>query len=126
MSKHALIFGVSGQDGAYLARFLLEKGYRVFGTSRDAQLSSFANLRLLGIYDAVQTLSANPADFRSVLDAITRTEPQEIYNLTGRPMTFSPVPASCSTMNPPCGRNASSRKKSYARLAASPPVQKRS
>ena len=84
MSKHALIFGVSGQDGAYLARFLLEKGYRVFGTSRDAQLSSFANLRLLGIYDAVQTLSANPADFRSVLDAITRTEPQEIYNLSGQ------------------------------------------
>jgi len=84
MAKHALIFGVSGQDGAYLASFLLEKGYRVFGASRDAQLSSFANLRTLGIRDRVQTLSANPADFRSVLDAIAKAEPNEIYNLAGQ------------------------------------------
>jgi GDPmannose 4,6-dehydratase len=84
MTRHALIFGVSGQDGAYLARFLLKKGYRVFGTSRDAQLTSFANLRTLGIQDAVRTLSANPTDFRSVLDAITRAQPDEIYNLAGQ------------------------------------------
>ena len=84
MPKHALIFGISGQDGAYLARFLLDKGYQVFGASRDAQLSSFANLRALGIRDAVHALSANPADFRSVLDAITKAEPQEIYNLSGQ------------------------------------------
>jgi len=84
MAKHALIFGVSGQDGAYLARFLLEKDYRVFGASRDAQLSPFVALRALGIRDAVQTISANPADFRSVLDAITRAEPHEIYNLAGQ------------------------------------------
>jgi len=84
MAKHALIFGVSGQDGAYLSRFLLNKGYQVFGASRDAQLASFANLRELGIRDAVQVLSANPADFRSVLDVITKTEPHEIYNLAGQ------------------------------------------
>jgi len=84
MGKSALIFGVSGQDGAYLTRFLLAKGYRVFGASRDAQLASFANLRALGIQDAVQTLSANPADFRSVLDAIAKAEPHEIYNLAGQ------------------------------------------
>lgn len=84
MSRCALIFGVSGQDGAYLARFLLGRGYRVFGTSRDAQLASFANLRALDIQGAVQPLSANPADFRSVLDAITRAEPHEIYNLSGQ------------------------------------------
>ena len=84
MPQNALIFGISGQDGAYLARFLLDKGYRVFGASRDAQLSSFTNLRVLGIRDAVNLLSANPSDFRSVLDAITRTEPQEIYNLSGQ------------------------------------------
>jgi len=84
MVRHALIFGVSGQDGAYLSRFLLEKGYRVFGASRDAQLAPFTNLQRLGIRDAVQTMSANPADFRSVLDVITRTEPHEIYNLAGQ------------------------------------------
>ncbi|MCL2178251.1 MAG: GDP-mannose 4,6-dehydratase [Proteobacteria bacterium] len=84
ITKQALIFGVSGQDGAYLARFLLDKGYRVFGTSRDAQSASFANLRALGIQDAVQTLSANPADFRSVLVAITKAQPHEIYNLSGQ------------------------------------------
>jgi GDP-D-mannose dehydratase len=84
MKKNALIIGISGQDGAYLARFLLHKDYAVFGTSRDAQLSSFANLHKLGIRDNVQTLSANPADFRSVLDVIVKTEPREIYNLAGQ------------------------------------------
>jgi len=47
--KTALICGVSGQDGAYLAKLLLEKGYRVFGTSRDAQVANFANLDRLSI-----------------------------------------------------------------------------
>ena len=49
MKKIALINGVSGQDGAYLARFLLEKDYEVWGTSRDAQGSAFSNLQKLGI-----------------------------------------------------------------------------
>ena len=45
----ALICGVSGQDGAYLAQLLLQKGYEVFGASRDAQMASFSNLKSLGI-----------------------------------------------------------------------------
>lgn len=84
MDKTALIFGVSGQDGAYLAQLLLGKGYTVFGTSRDAQVSPFSNLCALGVRERVQTLSANPVDFRSVLDAIYRTQPDEIYNLAGQ------------------------------------------
>lgn len=84
MSKRALIFGVTGQDGSYLAKFLFSKGYNVFGTSRDAQLSSFYNLYSLGIRENIHVLSANPVDFRSVLDAILRTEPDEIYNLAGQ------------------------------------------
>ena len=84
MNKRALIFGISGQDGAYLSQFLLDKNYQVFGTSRDAQLSTFSNLKILGIKEKIQTLSANPADFRSVLDVITKTEPNEIYNLAGQ------------------------------------------
>ena len=54
--KKALICGVSGQDGAYLAQLLLSKGYRVWGTSRDAQMSSFFNLNQLGIRQNIQLL----------------------------------------------------------------------
>lgn len=82
--KSALICGVSGQDGAYLARLLLKKGYRVFGTSRDAQMSSFHNLKRLGIHGEVETLSMAPNDFRSVLSVMSRVEPQEVYNLSGQ------------------------------------------
>ena len=52
--KKALICGISGQDGAYLAQFLLGKDYEVFGTSRDAQMSSFQNLARLNILDKVK------------------------------------------------------------------------
>jgi GDPmannose 4,6-dehydratase len=65
--KQALICGVSGQDGAYLAQLLLDKGYKVYGTSRDAQISSFHNLTRLGIRDRVQFASMSRTDFRSVL-----------------------------------------------------------
>lgn len=82
--KTALICGVSGQDGAYLAKLLLGKGYKVFGGSRDAQMSSFSNLKRLGIYDAVNQVSVNISDFRSVLQTIQRTKPDEIYNLAGQ------------------------------------------
>lgn len=82
--KRVLICGVGGQDGAYLAKLLLEKGYEVFGTSRDAQVSTFANLHKLGIRNQVQTLSMALNDFRSVLHAISKIEPDEVYNLSGQ------------------------------------------
>lgn len=82
--KRALILGVSGQDGAYLAKLLLEKGYQVTGSSRDAELSGFANLARLGIRDQVHCISAAINDFRSTLTAITQAEPDEIYNLAGQ------------------------------------------
>jgi GDPmannose 4,6-dehydratase len=80
----ALIIGVSGQDGAYLARFLLDKGYTVHGSSRDANLSTFPNLVALGIRDRVELLSVAPNDFRSVITALTEVEPDEVYNLSGQ------------------------------------------
>ncbi len=83
-SQRALICGVSGQDGAYLAKSLLDKGYEVFGTSRDAQMSGFENLRRLGIRDRVHFESMAVTDFRSVLQAIRKTMPTEIYNLAGQ------------------------------------------
>ena len=82
--RRALICGISGQDGAYLARLLLEKGYEVWGTSRDAQASTFGNLSRLGILDRVKTVSMAVKDFRSVLQAISHSEPDEIYNLAGQ------------------------------------------
>jgi GDPmannose 4,6-dehydratase len=82
--KKALIFGVSGQDGAYLAKLLLEKGYNVAGTSRDAQMSSFRNLAALGIQDRLSLHSVTLTDFRSVLTVLTKVEPDEIYHLAGQ------------------------------------------
>jgi len=82
--KKALICGVSGQDGAYLAQLLLGKGYQVWGTSRDAQMSSFANLERLGILQQVHVLSMAQSDFRSVLNTLSRSEPDEIYFLSGQ------------------------------------------
>jgi GDPmannose 4,6-dehydratase len=80
----ALICGISGQDGAYLARLLLDKGYEVFGTSRDAQVGGFANLVRLGIRDRVRLESMALNDFRSVLNVLRSTDPDEIYNMAGQ------------------------------------------
>ena len=82
--KTALICGVSGQDGAYLAQLLLSKGYVVYGGSRDAQMSSFWNLARLGIQADVRVVSVNINDFRSVLQTLLKTKPDEVYNLAGQ------------------------------------------
>jgi GDPmannose 4,6-dehydratase len=82
--KKALICGVGGQDGSYLARLLLEREYEVVGTSRDVMAASFANLKRLGIRERVKTESMAITDFRSVLQTITRHRPDEIYNLAGQ------------------------------------------
>lgn len=84
MEKTALIFGVSGQDGAYLSERLLSEGYAVHGTSRDKELSSFSNLRELGIIERVHLHSASLTDFRSILQVISDVVPSEIYNLAGQ------------------------------------------
>jgi len=82
--RTALICGVSGQDGSYLAQLLLNKGYEVFGTSRDVQGSSFSNLHKLGIKDQISYISMVPEDFRSVLVALRKSNPDEIYYLAGQ------------------------------------------
>jgi GDPmannose 4,6-dehydratase len=82
--KKALVCGVSGQDGAYIARLLLEKGYEVYGGSRDSQMSTFKNLSSLGIKNDINLLSVNLNDFRSTLQSIIKIKPDEIYNLSGQ------------------------------------------
>ena len=84
MNKKALIIGISGQDGAYLSKELLDKDYEVYGTSRDAEVSNFAGLHKLDIFAKVKLLSMSLIDFRSVLQVISTTNPDEIYNLAGQ------------------------------------------
>lgn len=84
MTRRALVIGVSGQDGAYLARLLLAHGYEVHGASRDAEVVSLHRLEALGIRDKVRLHSISPNDPRSVVQAVDRIRPQEIYNLSGQ------------------------------------------
>ncbi|MCT7948462.1 GDP-mannose 4,6-dehydratase [Ancylothrix sp. C2] len=82
--KKALICGISGQDGAYLAKLLISKGYEVIGASRDAQISSFRNLLRLGIREDVKLVSMSLTDFRSTLQVLSKVQPDEVYNLAGQ------------------------------------------
>lgn len=82
--KRALISGVSGQDGAYLAHYLLSKGYRVFGGSRNIAKSDFGNLAKLGILAQVDLIDLNIADQSNVHSVLLKTRPDEIYNLAGQ------------------------------------------
>jgi GDPmannose 4,6-dehydratase len=84
MAKTALICGVSGQDGAWLSKLLLLKGYQVWGTSRDAEGNAFGNLTKLGIHGDIGYLSMAPEDFHSVFVALKRCKPDEIYFLAGQ------------------------------------------
>ncbi|MBN4046402.1 GDP-mannose 4,6-dehydratase [bacterium AH-315-P15] len=82
--KCALIFGVSGQDGGYLAKLLLEKGYEVHGSSRDSEINNFHRLKALDVFRNVTLHSVSTHDFRSILNVVSKIQPAEIYNLAGQ------------------------------------------
>ncbi len=84
MGKRALVCGISGQDGTYLAKLLLERGYKVKGSSRDAELTAFNNLRRLSIFDSVQLVSLNLRDTGSAIGLLQRIRPDEIFSLAGQ------------------------------------------
>jgi len=84
MRKRALICGISGQDGTYLAKLLLERGYEVWGSSRDAEQSGFHNARRLGIYDSLHLVSLNLRDVGNVIGLLKRIRPHEIFSLAGQ------------------------------------------
>jgi GDPmannose 4,6-dehydratase len=84
MGKRALICGISGQDGAYLAKLLLDRDYEVWGSSRDAELASFGNLHRLRIYESVRLVSLNLRDVGSVLGLLRRIRPDQIFSLAGQ------------------------------------------
>ncbi|MDG2305219.1 MAG: GDP-mannose 4,6-dehydratase [Candidatus Binatia bacterium] len=83
----ALITGITGQDGSYLAEFLLEKGYKVAGTVRRSSTENFS--RIEHIRDRIQLEQADLLDQYSLLDALKRVEPDEVYNLAA--MSFVPT-----------------------------------
>ena len=80
----ALIFGISGQDGTYLSKFLLGKGYKVFGTSRNVVTNNFNYLKKMNIKNDIEFSSVDLTDFKSVLKHISIIKPDEIYNLAGQ------------------------------------------
>src|SRR6266699_5926559 len=78
----ALITGITGQDGSYLAEFLLEKGYHVAGIVRRSSTTPYE--RIAHIVDKIKFLSADLLDQHSLLDAIQSTKPDEVYNLAAQ------------------------------------------
>ncbi|MBX6386900.1 MAG: GDP-mannose 4,6-dehydratase, partial [Microbispora sp.] len=86
MAKRALITGVTGQDGAYLSQFLLDKGYEVYGLLRRSASSDVVGerLRWLGIADRVRMVDGNLTDLPSLLDAVSQVQPDEVYNLAAQ------------------------------------------
>lgn len=80
----ALICGISGQDGAYLAQLLLDKGYEVVGTSRSTDEAHFTNLVALGIRDHVRIEPLSVIEPDAVVSLLKKLRPDEIYNLSGQ------------------------------------------
>jgi GDPmannose 4,6-dehydratase len=81
---NALIFGLTGQDGSYLAKFLLEKGYNVFGTFRRTSHRCFERIEDMEIFDDVIPIKADLSDHGSIQLAIRQSKPDEIYNLAAQ------------------------------------------
>ncbi len=84
MEKRALITGVTGQDGAYLAKLLLNKGYEVYCTYRRLSTPNFWRLEYLGIFNKVNLIPADLGDMSSIVEALKLSEPDEIYHLAAQ------------------------------------------
>jgi len=82
--KTALITGITGQDGAYLAKFLLKKNYKVVGTYRRLSTPNFWRLHYLNVYDKVELIPADNTDSRSISEALRKSHPDEVYNLAAQ------------------------------------------
>ena len=84
MNKTALITGITGQDGAYLARLLLQKGYAVHGLIARRSTDSTWRLRELGIHEDVRLLNGDMTDTASLMRAVEKARPTEVYNLAAQ------------------------------------------
>jgi len=82
--KKTLITGINGQDGSYLAEFLLDKGYEVFGTLKRNSVAENQTARLDNVYDKIKLFYADLTDLSSLISVIQQTQPDEIYNLAAQ------------------------------------------
>lgn len=82
--KKVLITGINGQDGSYLAEFLLEKNYKVFGTLKRNSVSENQTYRIEKIHDSVNLDYADMTDLSSLISVIKKVKPDEIYNLAAQ------------------------------------------
>lgn len=89
MTKRALITGITGQDGAYLAHMLLSKGYEVYGGRRHSSTRNTWRLEELGVLDAVQFVQLDMLEMTNLLRALEQVKPDEVYNLAAH--SFVPV-----------------------------------
>src|SRR5664280_3224495 len=100
MTQTALITGITGQDGSYLAEFLLEKGYRVVGMTRRSSTDSMQRIEHLG--DRIELLQGDVLDQASLVAAIQAARPTEVYNLAA--MSFVPTSWNCLLYTSPSPR----------------------
>jgi len=91
MAKRALITGITGQDGAYLAKLLVDKGYEVFGVVRRSSHLGVLDhrLRWIGILDRVTLLDGNLGDLSSLIRIVQKVQPDEVYNLAAQSFVAS-------------------------------------
>src|SRR5680860_955703 len=82
--KTALITGILGQDGPYLAKFLLAKDYKVYGLIRRYSNPNFSNLDYLGITDQIEYIQGDMTDEASLINIIKTIRPDEVYNLAAQ------------------------------------------
>jgi len=82
--KSALITGITGQDGAYLAKFLLKKGYEVYGTYRRLSTPNFWRLQYMRLFDNINLIPVDLIDAPSLVEAIKASKPDEVYNLAAQ------------------------------------------
>ncbi|MBN2421488.1 GDP-mannose 4,6-dehydratase [Candidatus Woesearchaeota archaeon] len=82
--KRALITGVTGQDGAYLAKLLLEKGYKVYGTFRRISTPNFWRLKSLKLLDKITLVSLDMTDQSSMVELFSKFKFDEVYNLAAQ------------------------------------------
>ena len=84
MTKRALITGITGQDGAYLAKLLLEKSYDVYGTFRRVSTPNFWRLQHLDVFEKINLIPFDLSDMSSIIEAIKISDPDEIYNFAAQ------------------------------------------
>lgn len=84
MKKTAFVTGIAGQDGAYLAKLLLEKDYKVFGLIKRYTNPNFSNIEYLGIMDDIELVNGDMTDEGSLMSLIKSIRPDEVYNLAAQ------------------------------------------